>query len=371
MISKKLGLAKGQHLDEVLPNGRIPTNIILDKTICGCGATHSEIESKRDTIMIVPNVPVIEGKMKKHPNLLGVYEGVTSNDVIAYLQNKAIKHKKIMTTPESFTKVKTAMKKLKINMRNTYFMLFDECEKLIQDVDYRGDIKLPMNDFFRFKSKAMVSATPILPSDPRFAKQGFKIWKVAPKYDYKKNLRLVLINNTVYYIRTLIMMAARLNKKLCIFMNSTDTIIGIIQLLKLEDRTKVFCGQDSVKKLKKEYGFRQASINLSELAPITFFTSRFYSAVDIDLEEQPIVVVLTDVFQATQSMVDPQTEVVQAVGRFRNGTHAIFHVTNFDAELTWMKPDEFWKYLKGQEQIYKNIKSMEADDMITGGILKE
>ena len=50
-------------------------------------------------------------------------------------------------------------------MYDDYFLLLDECEKTIQDVGYRRDIYLPVEDFFRFKNKAMVSATPILPSE--------------------------------------------------------------------------------------------------------------------------------------------------------------------------------------------------------------
>ena len=35
----------------------IPTNTILNKTLTGLGATHSEIHSKRNSIIIEPNVP--------------------------------------------------------------------------------------------------------------------------------------------------------------------------------------------------------------------------------------------------------------------------------------------------------------------------
>ena len=34
----------------------IPTNTILNKTLTGLGATHSEIHSKRNSIIIEPNV---------------------------------------------------------------------------------------------------------------------------------------------------------------------------------------------------------------------------------------------------------------------------------------------------------------------------
>ena len=82
------------------------------------------------------------------------------------------------------------------------------------------------------------------------------------------------------------------------------------------------CRSDNIRhliyKLKRE-GFTAVSDNLTELAEVNFFTSRFYSAVDIKLDYQPNVIVLTDVFHAPYSMIDPQTEVVQAIGRFRNG----------------------------------------------------
>lgn len=62
----------------------------------------------------------------------------------------------------------------------------DECHQLIKDVDYRTDIVLPMNDFFRFKSKALVSATPIGFSDPRF--KEFETVEVSADYDYRQEI---------------------------------------------------------------------------------------------------------------------------------------------------------------------------------------
>ena len=50
----------------------------------------------------------------------------------------------------------------------------DECHQLVKDVDYRVDIVTPMKDFFLFKNKALVSATPIGFSDPRFKENGFE-----------------------------------------------------------------------------------------------------------------------------------------------------------------------------------------------------
>ena len=62
----------------------------------------------------------------------------------------------------------------------------DECHQLIKDVDYRTDIVLPMNDFFHFKGKALVSATPIGFSDPRF--KEFETVEVSADYDYRQEI---------------------------------------------------------------------------------------------------------------------------------------------------------------------------------------
>ena len=59
----------------------IPTNCIFNKVLPGLGATYSEIKSKRNSVIIEPNVPVIKGKTDKNNKLLGIYEGVTDNKI--------------------------------------------------------------------------------------------------------------------------------------------------------------------------------------------------------------------------------------------------------------------------------------------------
>ena len=72
METIEIKISKGQHLSDIMQDG-IPSNTIIDKTLCGIGATTLEIEAKRHSIIIEPNVPVIKGKEKKHPDILGVY----------------------------------------------------------------------------------------------------------------------------------------------------------------------------------------------------------------------------------------------------------------------------------------------------------
>lgn len=158
MEIRELSISKNQWLSKVLPineQGKrfIPTNCILDKTLPGLGATSSEILAERNSIIIEPNVPVITGKCEKDKRLLAVYEKTTDKQIEAYLLNKKIEFKKILCTPESYMRVKSKAEDLGIDIHKNYFCLFDECEKITQDIDYRESISLPINDFFFIQRK--------------------------------------------------------------------------------------------------------------------------------------------------------------------------------------------------------------------------
>lgn len=103
----------------------IPSNVILDKTITGIGATSMELESGRDSIILEPTVPVIEMKARNNP-FLAVYEGCKWENVKSYLSNNGISPKKLLSTPESFWKIKKACQELGRDMYGSFFCLFDE-----------------------------------------------------------------------------------------------------------------------------------------------------------------------------------------------------------------------------------------------------
>ena len=131
----------------------------------------------------------------------------------------------------------------------------------------------------------------------------------------------------------------------------------------MQGRCKVYCADKSVRKLKQQ-NFTDVSDRLSELAGVNFFTSRFYSAVDIKLDYKPHVIVLTDVFHAPYSMIDPQTEVVQAIGRFRNGIEQAYHITNTCDRLQSVSRDKLFHNLECQERIYNRIRELPIEGEI-------
>lgn len=311
-------LQKGEWLLDALKrigHSMIPTNCILNKTLTGLGATHSEIHSKRSSIIIEPNVPVILGKLDENETLEAVYAKCTPYNLKKYLQMD-IQYKKIITTPESFHKIRKAAEELGINIYKSFFCLFDECEKVTQDIDYRRKISQPIYDFFRFEQKAFVSATPLPMSHPDFERQGFQMVKVEPSFDYRKDLTLI-VTNSYYECLRHVLDSLKDSKHICIFFNVTDGITELISNLGIADY-KVFCSEDSVKKLMKR-GMIQAYSQIDyPLARYNFFTCRFYSALDIRIGKyKPDIIMLTDHRTANWTMIDPFTEAIQIQGRFR------------------------------------------------------
>ena len=349
---------KIQYLTEVLP--MIPTNTILYKTLTGLGATYGELKTDRNSIIIEPNVPVIVGKCNdpkhKEDNLFGVYEGVYTEDVIKYLEKSADKRTKILTTPESFQKVKDAFELMDMDIYGTCFLLFDECHKIVKDADYRSDITLPFDDFFLFNEKALVSATTISFSDPRFEMQKFQIIRIEPAFEYKLPVSLIHTNNVLEQLkRTLDKLDAT---DICLFVNSTDMIYSFIKQLDIENESTVFCAKKSVEKLKNKkfkHAFEQWS--KSKMKKYNFFTSRFYNALDIELKIKPTVIMISDVYFSEYSMIDPHTDAIQAIGRFRNGVNRVCHIFNTNPNLPVRTEEEIGIYLQANKEVYDKIKT--------------
>lgn len=354
-IEKKNG--KTQYLTEVLPE--IPTNTILYKKLTGLGATYGELKADRDSIILEPNVPVIKGKCKdpKHAkdNLMGVYENVTVDSIVKYLQASKEKHIKLLSTPESFSKIKAAFEEIDRDIYSTCYLLFDECHKIVKDVDYRENITLPFDDFFMFENKGLVSATPLDFTDPRFFKQKFQIMEVQPHFEYAQPLNLYHTNNVLQELKKRI---GNIEKPIFLFINSTETIYSIMNKLDILEQSTVFCAYNSVKNLKdKKFSQVYSDWDAAKMNKYNFLTSRFFNALDIELNFQPEVFIVTDVTMATQSIIDPFTDTIQIIGRFRNGIVSASHITNTDYKFQVRSKAQLQFRINVFEENYKMLKA--------------
>ena len=346
-------LAKGQYLSDVMD--KIPSNCILSKRIPGCGATTLELETNRSSIIVVPNVPVIVSKCNKYDNLLGVYEGVNQGQIIEYLrQNRT---RKIMTTPESFSKVKSACEKCGINVYSDFFLLKDECHQLIKDVDYRIDIVMPMNDFFRFNRKALVSATPIGFSDPRFEENHFEIIEITADYDYRQD---ITVTHTYNIAKAVGQYLESHNETVCFFVNSVVEIYSIMNQFGLLADSTVYCAPKSRSKLKTEYGFTNAHTEWSveTMKKYNFFTGRFFTAFDLELPYKPDLVMITDPYNAEYTMLDVDTDCIQICGRFRNGINSATHIYRVSPEIIAKSREQVEWEISAHEFAYTTIQTL-------------
>ena len=346
-------LNKDQYLSDVIH--QIPTNSILSKRIPGCGATTLELNTYRNSIILVPNVPVINSKCQKYENLLGVYEKVSVGEIAQYLHEHKLY--KIMTTPESFPKVKKACELCGLNIYTDFFLLDDECHQLIKDVDYRVDIVLPMDDFFLFEHKALVSATPIVFSDPRF--KDFKTIEIYADYDYQQKIQVVHTYSVVKTVREYL--ESHKDNKVCIFFNSVDGIYSLMNQLDILNDATVYCAPKSRIKLKSEHGFTNAYNvwSAKTMKQYNFFTGRFYTAFDLELKhEKPDLLMITDPHLSPYTMLDVDTDCIQICGRFRNGISSATHIYRTNEEIIAKTREQLEWEISGHEFAFRTIRSL-------------
>ncbi|UKJ07790.1 hypothetical protein [Solitalea lacus] len=353
MKRRFIKINKDQYMADIFKKG-LPSNRIIYKTLTAIGATTSELESERHSIIIEPNLPVI--KCKETNEILGVSEGIYKDDIIDYLTNDVV-HKKIIVTPESFSKVKDACEDLGINMYKTFFLMFDECDRAVKDVNFRKNIVLPMDDFFKFKRKVFISATPLMPSDPRFIKQRFSELVVRPTFDYRIPILLNPTNNILLSLKHYLKQTK--SNRYFIFINSTEVIASIIEALQIREDSYVFCAEDSRIKLKAS-GFNDSwhHFEKKKMNKYNFLTSRFFSAVDLKIDEQPDVLIVTDLTKAKHSIIDPYTDTIQIEGRLRNKIKSLTHITNIDPNLDHKAKEQVLSFLSGCREAYMQIKAL-------------
>jgi hypothetical protein len=336
----------------------IPSNCILSKKIPGCGATTLELETDRNSIIVVPNVPVIIGKCNKYNNLLGVYEGVKQDKIVTYINNNYTY--KIMTTPESFDKVKSACEKCGVNIYADFFLLMDECHQLVKDTDYRPDIVLPMNDFFNFDNKALVSATPMEFSDPRFKENNFDIINIEADYDYRQD---ITVTHTYNLAKAVGKYLENHNGTICFFINSVTIIYSIIKQFNLFNGSTIYCAHKSKGNLKKEYDFTNAYTEWSAetMRKYNFFTGRFFTAFDLELEYKPDLVMISDPFNAEFSMLDVDTDCIQICGRFRHGINSATHIFRVNPEIVVKSREQIEWEISAHKHAYTIVNKLYHD----------
>ena len=344
--------------------GLIPTNYIIDKKRPGLGATHAELTSQRHSIIIEPYVAVIEVKKVKFSKALCVIMGKLSmkevnERITTYMLDSSIHYKKFMTTPESFPKVIKILKRFDPEYQKNYFFLIDECEKWIKQALFRPKMLKPLDDFFKFKQKAMISATPLMPSHSMFQEQAFKVLEIIPTFDYKKEIKIVTTNNIRTSSRNILDHLFRFNTlPVFVFTNCRDTIYYLSQLAFVKDDFKVFCAEDLDIRFFKEQSLPNVNYTVEhqQYAKFNFLTSKFFSAVDIDVPTKANVLMITNIQQTAHSVIDPLTDAVQIYGRCRAGVESATHIANIYPDRFMVSKADIAEYTNKEIELVMSLK---------------
>lgn len=316
---------------EFLPHG------IIEKSHTGMGATHLELHSSRNSIIVEPlrvtaraKVRSLEENSANH-NIMGIYVGgdapadVFSLDLVdfrVFLETSSA-IKKIICVADSFPKVYEVL--LQQGLVNDYFLLIDEIDSFQMDSSFRYNLENCLDIYLDFpkENRAMLTATPIEFSDPRLTNEN------RTKF-LKQEDSLIPLNFIATYdplklvaqnIINLLTSESTKNDQIVVALNSLTAIDQIIKTVKKYVPSKhlppsdigVLCGTNS--KLKAGEFFKVLD-NTKYPCKLNFITSAYFTGYDIEESYHLICAATTRISHSLLS----GDQIKQIVGRLRKLT---------------------------------------------------
>lgn len=341
----------------------IPVNCIFDKAVTGCGATTLAIQQAGHTILAMPYVSLIKNKKQQHRDtVLGIYEGVTEADILAYINTRPTH--KIAVTYDSVPRVASILQRNGINTYKDYFLLIDEWQVLVNSYDFKYDaIRALLEEAKKFKRVTYMSATPIKHHYRLEELKGMKEVQLIWPNRHRIPIETYSVNKPVDCVAGLCMSYDNLKsdegENWHFFVNSVDLISKAIRKAELKpEQVRVVCSQsrENVRKNKEKLGAAYPIAELSDpVKRFNFYTSTCFEGCDI-YDEKGVTFIINDgVVQHT--LLDVATLITQIAGRIRNseynkkGIIQIFSTTKSREELS---VEEYERFL---EKVYQESKS--------------
>ena len=357
----------------------LPKNCLFNKTLTGCGGSTIALTNLENYVIAVPFRALIENKKSSNANILGVYAGVTEEEIKGYLEQS--QPYKIMVTYDSMNKLLNYIDPLE------YSLLVDESHKLIDSGSFRYKaIKEGVLDNFRkFKDYTFMTATPV---KDRYQHPELKgLQKIIVKWD---NLVPVSVNYSMLYkdfnkkIASLVVdyFLKVLDGNPYFFINSVTSIVEIIKLLKkagYDDpslyKIIVSNNDQNVEKIKKGLGkkYQIDQVN-SPNKKITFITSTCFEGCDI-FDQEGITYILTDGLKDS-TKIDILTLMPQIIGRIRDSKfkyniNVIFSPSPYFSSITEEEFEYTVKEQLAQAEEYVKLYYSTTNEMIKKTLYKD
>lgn len=291
-----------KYLSEFI--SELPSHVLLNKGVTGCGGTTVELTSKRNSIILCPSKNLVTSKSAQ--GYFGVDGDIRPKQIINYIETTK-SYKKIIATYDALPKLMDSIQNWK-----DYFLLVDEYHLLFNDYSFRGDpIHNILRSFRKFNNWCFMTATPL--------KEEFILSELQdiPQITYKwKNEVPVNIEiiDTAFVQKALIKLIEKYknsSQNLHIFLNSVTTIKTITKDLDLDYR--VVCSESRKSKIKNY------SRVIDPIKKINFYTSCAFEGCDI-YDPEGLCIILCDTRIST-TVLDISTKIRQVCGRLRDSKY--------------------------------------------------
>ena len=350
------------YLSDVLD--RLPYGLV-SKEETGMGATSLELQTPRNSIIVEPIKITASSKAYSHtksPTDKVLYVGsetkfhqkkITKAEIVAYVNNPKIKHKKIIVVADSLYRVVDAIGD---KVFKDYFLLLDEVDSFQMDSIFRKSMEECIQYYKKFEkpNRCMLSATLIDFSDPDLNKEGKTVImydKISPrKIHIIRSNTPELIGNTADKITELLNDYP--DEKIMVAFNSVARSFEVAEYLNTtgivsENDLKILCSKASKDKVRKYYSELD-----SELLPgkVNFVTSAYFSG--FDLKEDYHLISVSSNKNKGRSLSDKRLK--QIAGRCRTPNSIISETVVYDLaniEADYVLPNKESLIADAQTQI--------------------
>lgn len=317
----------------------LPSNVMLNKSVTGCGATHLELNSKRDSIILLPYRKLIDNKMKD--TYLKVDGKVRQYEIKEYL-SKDIKYKKILGTYDSLEKIIKCLNPVDwFLMIDEYHILFNQYKERIKPFTFL------LKNFRLFPKYCFVTATPL--NSDTILDELKDIDVVNLEWDRAVDIKATIKDTTTPLKELKNIIFSNSNVNYHIFINSVSAISGFIETLPNKNDCKVVCSEAaerSIRNLKKQLGS-----TLDPPKKYNFYTATAFEGQDI-YDKKGVTIIYCDKTRDT-TILDISTLIRQICGRLRDSV--------YKNEVTIILNTKSHRYVKDQKSKWDFKKYVEQN----------
>jgi hypothetical protein len=340
-MSKNIILPKdsAEYLSDFMTE--LPVNCLFDKGKTGCGGTTIAIQNEIDTIIAMPYVNVIKNKTDQHPELLGIYQGVTDQEILDYLQNHP--KKKIAVTYDKLEHLIYLLQQNGYEPYSRFYLLIDEWHILFNSYAFRNEaVKKVLFHSPKFEKVTYMTATPIEDEFILNELKDLPVVQVSWPNTVNVNIKPVITSRPINEVCRLITdaLTGKMFGNLHFFVNSVDFIAEAISKTNLKpDQVRVICSDNTSpgrgrksnqKKLGSEY---RIATTTDPVKQINFYTSTCFEGCDI-YDKNGRTYIVSDK-NKSHTLLDISTLIIQICGRIRDSHYKteITHIFSFTLRL--------------------------------------